>query len=238
MDTIEAVDCVHRAHPDAAPAELAALCTEYGVPVSEALVRLALRADHWGTGPVFDPATPEPREQTAVPEPVPHDVPEPPPAETPVSEPVLDPPVESEANLEVPVPEAAPFAIQGLVLDLPDAYPVFKPVEAPPLVLAADQPRREVHARVPVEVVPVSFEKPVNLIKRRALEARETTPPPPVPSTGVPADLLARARVLDAEYRRTHDGRPASIHVLKAGLHIGQPRAYQVRDALAERSTP
>ena len=58
-----------------------------------------------------------------------------------------------------------------------------------------------------------------------------------VPESDVPAELLARAREIDAEYRAAHHGRPASIRALKSGLRIGQPRAEQVRDALAERPT-
>lgn len=229
MDPIEAILCVHRAHPTASPAELAALCTEYGVPVTEAQAGLALRADRWGAGPIIEPTAPEPPALPAVPA----DVPEPSPAETPVPEPADMP----ELHPEVRVPEPAPFTIQALVLDLPNAYPLPNPMEAPPLVLAADQPRIEVHARVPAEGVPSPIADPISLTKRPAPEQPPATPPP-APSTAVPDALLDRARVLDAEYRRTHDGRPASIRALKTGLRIGQSRAEQVRDALAERHTP
>ncbi|MGC5410459.1 hypothetical protein ACPXCX_43105, partial [Streptomyces sp. DT225] len=44
MDPLAAVHQVRSAHPEATPAELAALCTEYGVPVSETQVRVATRA--------------------------------------------------------------------------------------------------------------------------------------------------------------------------------------------------
>ncbi|MFE4691240.1 hypothetical protein ACFRH6_14420 [Streptomyces sp. NPDC056749] len=44
MDPIAAVHQVRSSHPDSTPAELAALCTGYGVPVSETQVRVALRA--------------------------------------------------------------------------------------------------------------------------------------------------------------------------------------------------
>lgn len=44
MDPLAAIHQVRSAHPEATPAELAALCTEYGVPVSETQVRVATRA--------------------------------------------------------------------------------------------------------------------------------------------------------------------------------------------------
>jgi hypothetical protein len=262
MEPLEAILCVHRARPEATRSELAALCTEYGVPVTEVQAGLALRARQWGTGSVIDPTAPEPPELSAIPDDVPaapptetpvpevqpeepgpeadevpadlpevqpeaavpDDVPAPSPAETPAPVPVDVP----EVQPEVHVPEPAVICVQGIVLDLPN------PMAPPVPVLAADQPRVEVHARVPPD--PTSAE-PVDLVKRHPREEPNPTPPPP-PSTGVPAELLDRARVLDAEYRRTHDGRPVSIRVLKAGLRIGQPRAEQVRAALAERPTP
>ncbi len=200
MDPIDAILLVHRAHPETGPAELAALCTEYGVPVTEAQTGLALRAGQWGAGPVIDPAVPERPSLDPVPEPVPVDAPEPPPAET-------------------------------LDLDLADMPEVHPEVRAPDLVLAAERTRTEVHARVPDEPAPEPIEDPFAFVPHRAHEEREAASRAPS-SAAVPADLLARARVLDAEHRRTHDGRPASIRALKAGLRIGQPRAEQVRDAL------
>ncbi|MFJ9979670.1 hypothetical protein [Streptomyces cyaneofuscatus] len=44
MDPLTVVHLVRAAHPEDTPAEVAALCTEYGVPVSETQVRIALRA--------------------------------------------------------------------------------------------------------------------------------------------------------------------------------------------------
>lgn len=44
MDPLAAVHQVRSAHPDATPAELAALLTQYGVPVTETQVRIATRA--------------------------------------------------------------------------------------------------------------------------------------------------------------------------------------------------
>ncbi|MER8266513.1 hypothetical protein ABT007_20200 [Streptomyces griseus] len=64
MDPLAAVHLVRAAHPEDTPAEVAALCTEYGVPVSETQVRVALRAGNSLTaravpalvGPVPGPA--------------------------------------------------------------------------------------------------------------------------------------------------------------------------------------
>jgi hypothetical protein len=207
MDPIEAIQSVHRAHPVADRAELAVLCTEYGVPVSEAQAGLALRADKWGVPESITPTAPERPELTAVPEPVPDDVPAPPPAAT-------------------------------LELDLTDMPEVHPEVRAPEPVLAAERTRTQVHARVPDE----PLEDPLDFIKRRATEERararneESVPAPSTPPGTDP--LLGRARVLDAEYRRTHNNQPVSIRVLKAELRIGQARAERVRDALAERPTP
>ncbi|MFJ2432948.1 hypothetical protein ACIOWM_07020 [Streptomyces anulatus] len=44
MDPLAAVHLVRAAHPEDTPAEVASWCTEYGVPVSETQVRIALRA--------------------------------------------------------------------------------------------------------------------------------------------------------------------------------------------------
>ncbi|MFJ9234132.1 hypothetical protein ACIRJ3_03995 [Streptomyces anulatus] len=44
MDPLAAVHLVRAAHPEDTPAEVASWCTEYGVPVSETQVRVALRA--------------------------------------------------------------------------------------------------------------------------------------------------------------------------------------------------
>jgi hypothetical protein len=44
LDPVDAITRVHASHPDSTPAELAALCTGYGVPVSETQVRIAIRA--------------------------------------------------------------------------------------------------------------------------------------------------------------------------------------------------
>jgi len=61
MDPLAAVHQLRSSHPDSTPAELAALCTGYGVPVSETQVRVALRAgnrlspDHVGASAAARP---------------------------------------------------------------------------------------------------------------------------------------------------------------------------------------
>ncbi|WP_433406935.1 hypothetical protein [Streptomyces sp. CA-146814] len=63
MDPLAVVHLVRAAHPEDTPAEVATLCTEYGVPVSETQVRVALRAGNSPSpssvpalvGPVLDP---------------------------------------------------------------------------------------------------------------------------------------------------------------------------------------
>jgi hypothetical protein len=167
LDPFEVVTQVRAAHPLKTAAEIAALCGEYGVPVSETQVRIATRAG-------FPPAQVHPEVHPA---------------------PVLP---------ELPEPEAVHE--QGLLLDLALTDAIPNPMAAPVPVLAADRTRDQVHAHVP--------------------------------DGDVPAELLDRARKVDAEYRRTHRGQPASIRALKTALRIGQPRAEQVRDALAERPTP
>jgi hypothetical protein len=157
---MDAVLRVLAAHPTKAPAEIAALCTQHGVPVSETQVRMAAR--------------------------------------------ITAPPAQVHPAPVLPETEAVPS--KGLVLDLALTDAIPNPMAAPVPVLAADRTRDEVHVRVP--------------------------------DGDVPAALLDRATKFDAEYRRTHRGRPASIRALKKALHIGQPRAEQVRDALAERPTP
>ena len=231
MEPFDAVLRVHAAHSDATPAELAALCVEYGVPVSETQVRLALRAAN--PAPVLDvPVRPQ---LDASPEPV--------PAAQAVPVPAVP---------EVPDGE---YTAPGLHLDLTTEPQVRREfASAVPAAMARTRPTRtEVHARVPD--VPPGIEHPVDFVRRRANEERATAPTVsrtrpeeqplpevvPVPErapeptstagTGDLNALLARAREVDTEHRRTHR-RPASIHTLKRELRVGQPKAQQIRELL------
>ncbi|MET7412494.1 hypothetical protein [Streptomyces rubiginosohelvolus] len=67
MDPLAVVHLVRAAHPEDSPAEVAALCTGYGVPVSETQVRVALRAGN--PRPAVPAATATPLDQPS--EPVP-----------------------------------------------------------------------------------------------------------------------------------------------------------------------
>jgi hypothetical protein len=241
MDPLDAVLRVHAAHPAASPPELASLCTEYGVPVSETQVRIALRA----ASPAAVPAVPERPQLVAAPE------------QTPAPEPVPD-------QADVPVPDAVPveYTARGLHLDLttePEVRREF--ASAVPAVMARPRRTREVHARVPD--VPAGLDDIDAFVQRGARQERGTArqkpapcpqvqavpavPKAPVPVPDLPVlpvpeptdtagtdDVLARARALDAEHRRTR-GRPASIRTLKAELRIGQPKAERIRAALDSR---
>ncbi|WP_228916846.1 hypothetical protein [Streptomyces sp. DH20] len=239
MDPLDAVLRVHAARPDADPAELASLCTGYGVPVSETQVRVALRAlPEAPSTPILAapgqpsagvPATPERPRLAAVPD--------------PATPPEVDP---------TPAAHPAP----GLHLDVV-TEPEVRPEYACAVPAALAYPRRtrtEVHARVPD--APVAAKDPVPAARHRSATDRAPVPdsaptrpgtvPAPVPTppevdpvparsgTGVPDDfeaLLARAREIDAEHRRTRR-RPASIAYLKSSLRIGQSKAQRIREAL------
>ncbi|MFE6408497.1 hypothetical protein ACFVOR_16360 [Streptomyces sp. NPDC057837] len=242
MHPVDAVLRVRAAHPDHSPAELASLCTEYGVPVSETQVQVALRAlPKTPSTPILatpgQPATPVPAEPerprlAAVPDPA-----------TP------------------PVPEDAEPAYPGTGLHLdivtePEVRPEY--ACAVPAELVRTRPTRtEVHARV-ADPAPVleddhSFARWLAAEEHPPTAGQPSIPPEVDPTPGEPdptppevqpvpdpsgtgsADaleaLLARAREVDAAHRRAH-GRPASIQTLKAQLRIGQTKAQLIRNAL------
>ncbi|MGW7359446.1 hypothetical protein ACWGI0_23140 [Streptomyces sp. NPDC054802] len=70
LEPIDALERVRAAHPHATPAELAALCTQYGVPVSETQVRIATRAGFPPPAPRPVKAVPARRVLAAAPGPV------------------------------------------------------------------------------------------------------------------------------------------------------------------------
>ncbi|MGC5239054.1 hypothetical protein ACPXCH_04650 [Streptomyces albogriseolus] len=247
MDPIDVILFVHAARPDATPAELASLCTEYGVPVTETLVGVALRAlpktpstpilATPRQAPAAVPATPERPSLAAVPD---------------------------SATPPLPVPDPDAYSGPGLHLDVVTEPEVRREHAcAVPAALAYPRPTRtEVHARVP-DPAP-RLEHPIDFVRRRATEERaaaatqpstrpEVDPTPAVPdptpprvdpvphpagraSAPDPGDLLARAREVDAAHRETF-GRPASIQTLKSELHVGQKKATALRDALAGKAS-
>ncbi|NGO71837.1 hypothetical protein [Streptomyces boncukensis] len=208
LDPIEAIHQVQAAHPGRTPAVLAALCTEYGVPVTETQVRVATRAGN----PAPVPAVPEPPAQQQT-EPVPargvQPVPEPVPAAPPAEKPVPDNEPTAEVRPEVQDPEP---------------------------VLAADRTRTQVHARLPGPGAhDVPQEHPADAPSPAPEYAPVPGPSTPSTSPGTD-DLLERARVLDTEHRRTR-GRPAGIRALKTGLGVGQTRACTIRRQLDAQET-
>ncbi|MEU1275306.1 hypothetical protein [Streptomyces sp. NPDC005799] len=243
MDPVDAVLQVHAAHPDASPAELASLCTQYGVPVSEAQVRIALHAV---------PEVPLPEVRAAVPA-----------AQTPRLELFASPPVDpaTQSGPHEAIPDSIEYAYQSgdLHLALTTEARV-RPEHAcavPAEMLRTRRTRTEVHARVPD--LPSSLEDdrafarwiageegPAPAEHPRTREVGDVPvldglPEPQVrrvpratgtPGTAVPEELLDRARRVHADHRRIH-GRPASIQVLKSELGIGQPKAQLIREALA-----
>nr|WP_237530711.1 DUF2637 domain-containing protein [Streptomyces sp. SID3212] len=136
--------------------------------------------------------------------------------------PVMCPPRPTSPTPALPDPLLPPPGT-GLLLDfgpVPEAHPDVR-TRIPALAFAAGQPRSQVHARLPDPA-----EEPV--------EPDCTEPPDPAP-TGT-SGVLDAARQVNADRLRTH-GRPASIEVLKASLHVGQKRAREIRDLLASEVT-
>ncbi|WP_371579450.1 hypothetical protein [Streptomyces sp. NBC_01314] len=247
LDPFDAVLRVHAAHPDATPAELAELCTGYGVPVTETRVRMALRAADPDPVPAPVPAVPAAPERAQI-EAAAEAVPTPQPVPVPA----------------VPQVSGYEYTARGLHLDITTAPEVHREVlcAVPAAMSRSGRTRTEVHARIPdVPAVPHGRE---DMGEPAAREERETTarqtpdrtaetpvpgvPPVPVPEVqpvptplGTPGTdtedpVLARAREVDAAHRRTHN-RPAGIRVLKQELRIGQPKAKAIR-TLLDGATP
>jgi hypothetical protein len=260
MDPLDAVLRVQAAHPDLTNAELASVCTEYGVPVSPTQVLVAVRTRIRQALPAV-PEDAEPQQPTLPAAPAD----EPKPQAVPAAAPAPDP-----QHRPVPDTTGYEYTHTGLHLDVttePEVRPEFA-CAVPATQVRTHRIRPEVHARVPDAPGPV--EDAFAFIRRRALEEhaqREAVPgeprthtraepvpgvpersvpgvpdtrerPVPVPhpaGTGgaddVPA-LLVRARAVDDAHRQEHK-RPASIHTLKKELGVGQPKAQLIRDLLA-----
>ncbi|MGW1961804.1 hypothetical protein ACWCPD_16190 [Streptomyces sp. NPDC001935] len=251
MDPLDAVLQVRAAHADLTNAEIASVCTEYGVPVTPTQVLIALRTRT--QEPV--PAVPGPAEgeQPAVAAaPVDSPEPEPVPAAAPIPE-----------VAQVPVPDAVAFGygMSGLHFDVttePGVRSEFA-CAVPAAHTRTSRTRSQVHARVP-DVPRGSggggaarldeLADGARYARREAgtegrTRTRQPVPgeperPVPVPrpagtrgADDVPA-LLARARAVDDEHREKH-GRPAGIQTLKRELGVGQPKATALRVALDGR---
>jgi hypothetical protein len=245
MEPLDAVLLVQAAHPDLTNAEIASVCTEYGVPVSPTQVLMAVRTRTRQAVPAV-PEDTEPQ-QSALP-----------PAPRPVA---LEPGGDSAA-LPVPDPDDPGYTRAGLHLDLttePEVRSAFA-CAVPAAHTRTRRTRPEVHARVPD--VPQGLggggAARFDELADGALYARHETAgerptrtrPDPVPAVSeepvpvpgpagtrgaddVPA-LLARARAVDEAHRAKH-GRPASIQTLKKTLGVGQPKATAIRAELDGR---
>jgi hypothetical protein len=227
MDPLDAVLQVHAAHPAATPAQLAVLCTGYGVTVTETQVGVALRA--------------LPKSATQPPGAGPT------PAEQPSPEPA-DAALPGMAEDTYPVPELQ--ATGGSGGEVGAELAVALPAQAH----RPGSTRPSVHARVPdgpnvlEDTGASTHPRPAN--ERAAAPIRPATRPEtdalpsnePVPDpAGSPAPdghaaLLDRARTVDAEHRNANNGQAASVATLKARLHVGQPKAQLIRDLLAAES--
>ncbi|MFF9894950.1 hypothetical protein [Streptomyces longispororuber] len=212
LHPLDAVARVHAAYPGRTPAEVAALCTEFGVPVSETQVRIALRAGN--------PApAPQPADSPALPVPAPDDVPGPVPA-VPVPglhlDLITEPVVRHEFACAVPAQTVRSTRTRAEVR-----------------VRVPDSP-----AGLDARDTTASQGSPGARPSGRTRPA--TRPVPAVPeavSTASTDPLLARAREIDETHLRTR-GRPASIQTLKAELRIGQARAQAIRASLNSARSP
>ncbi|MEU9134619.1 hypothetical protein AB0D33_01390 [Streptomyces sp. NPDC048404] len=227
MDPLDAVLQVHASHPAATPAELAALCTGYGVTVTETQVGVALRA------------LPKTATQPPIAGRTPAEQPGPGPADTALPITVED---------TYPLPELQ--ATGGIGGEVGGELAIVLPAQAH----RPGSTRPAVHARVPdgpnvLEDSDTSAH-PRPADERAAAPTRPATRPEtgalpsgePVPGpAGSPtpdghAALLDRARAVDAEHRTANNGQAASVATLKARLHVGQPKAQLIRDLLAAES--
>ncbi|MFI5685878.1 hypothetical protein [Streptomyces sp. NPDC051636] len=256
MDPVDAVLRVHAGHPDASPAELASLCTEYGVPVSQAQVQVALHAAPKHPTP---PAPVESGQPAAL-------------LFASPERPQLDTATPDDGT-RVPDSTGEAYPRSDLQLYL-TTDPEVRPEVAcavPAEVIRRRPTRAEVHIRVPDPLRGHDVTAAVGggtvdhfaSITQEWTGADEEVPaatqvadgsrplPVPVPeplpgSEAVPEDtapagtddwehLLGRARQVDAAYRRTHR-RPAPVKTFKTELRVGQPKAQLLRDTLAEEA--
>ncbi|MEU9661898.1 hypothetical protein [Streptomyces chartreusis] len=216
MDPIDAIQAMRDAHPDATAPELASLCTEYGVPVTEGMVRIALHPKA---------AQPDAQPHTAILQP-----PSPPaldPAPQPQPEPGdFDSAAASAIALAHPstalVGEGSPNAVahvgrEGLVLDLAPMLPVQPHLcaPAPEPVAQPAAPQATAQARKPL----------------RAQAARPTVQE--LRPVDADADLLDRARELNAQ-SLSESGAKAPLRLLQRRLGIGQRRAQRIQAQLPD----
>ncbi|MEU6513658.1 hypothetical protein [Streptomyces sp. NPDC046978] len=221
LDPFDAVHQVHAMHPTLTPGELVAVCAKYGVPVGEDEVRIALNAPRVQASAAV-PSVPDRPRLAAVPAPG-----------------------------DAPVPEYTAVDVQGggLRLDLESEAQVRPEYRCavPAVEVGEDRTRRQATAGVPGDLGELGFiwsRRPGGsgvpggrTRGRRPFAGRAPAVPaaPSAPSdtgTDATAEELERARQVDDEYRRAHNGRPVSIRALKRELGIGQPKAERLRALL------
>ncbi|MFJ2515592.1 hypothetical protein ACIPEL_36245 [Streptomyces griseoviridis] len=175
LDPVDAVLQVHAAHPDLPAADLASLCTEYGVPVSETQVRIALHAAPPVPAQVQHPAVPEV-----------HAVPEDRRPALETTGPALmftAPPADPATEPGVPaVPDTVEYSVQhgDLLLDLATETEVRREYACavPADMVRPARTRTEVHARVPDAQTP---EQPSPAPRPATPRRRPAAPPAPGP---------------------------------------------------------
>ncbi|MFD7996856.1 hypothetical protein [Streptomyces mexicanus] len=228
MDPVDAVRHVAAAHPDASPEELAALCTQYGVPVTATQVRIALhpKAAQPSAQPVFTVQT----RPALVPTAHPHPQPQPDAAgdfETAAASAlaVAQPPSASDTTASAhPQPDAAEDAQlperdaqpDALILDLAPMLAPNSEVCAPDPIAQPPAPRRAARPR-----------------RRNAVHAAASRGVVNLRVTDADAQLLQRARELNVR-SLSEDGRKAPLRLLQSELGIGQRRAQRIQAALPD----
>lgn len=213
LDPLAAVHQVHSAHPDSTPAELAALLTGYGVPVSETQVRVAVGAGNRPRPPV--PEVPDTVRPALAP--VPDEVPGPGLQLDLLSTALVHP----EVQTRVPVFAAAARAPQ-IHVRIPETVS-----EAEPEHTAVPDPEVP---QVPTEAgVPAPDEVPVPEVPDDEV---------PDPNEEVPeGDLnVPDPDPLIEQVRADHGAKVPGVKALKRQYGIGQPRAQLIRDALGGTS--
>lgn len=213
LDPLAAVHQVHAAHPSSTPAELAALLTGYGVPVSETQVRVAV-----GAGNRPRPPAPEvPGTARPALDPVPDEVPAPGLGLDLVSTPEVHP----EVRHRVPA-----FAAEARAPRIDVRIP-FEGEQAEPEHAAVPDPEVP---QVPAETgVPDSDEVPVPEVPDDEVPEEEEEVPEGDRDVPDPDPLIEQVRA-------DHGAKVPGVKALKRQYGIGQPRAQLIRDALGGTS--
>ncbi|WP_320784169.1 hypothetical protein [Streptomyces sp. CRN 30] len=234
MHPMDAIQAVHEAHGTATPAELAALTTEYGVPVTEGLVRIALHPK------AAQPDAPK----DAQPQPILAPQPQPVPALGPAAQPEAE-----ESDFE-------DTAASALALTQPDADHQPADAAASPDADAAAHPEpgnvlvlelapmsppqpevRQGQPYIPAAAQPDAQPQPQpSQATPRTRPARQRRPVSELRSPDEDAQLLKRAKPINL-HSLGEDGKKASLRRLQSELGIGQRRAQRIQALLPDTLT-